>query len=41
MHAISEVVTQDNYCLPVADPLVLNTSTVIAVADGLLRTSTG
>ena len=28
-------------CLPVADPLVLNTSTVMAVADGLLRTSTG
>ena len=28
-------------CLPVADPSVLNTSTVIAVDDGLLRTSTG
>ena len=28
-------------CLPVADPSVLNTCTVITLDDGLLRTSTG
>ena len=41
MHTISKVVIQDNYCLPVADPSILNTSTVITVADGLLRISAG